>query len=160
MEIYKAGEWTGAKFAGTVFAEEFAFYLASSQGTNSSVGIQHNTTQHNTTQHNTIHTRQHNTTQYNLDAPQYWIPLVPQTGPYLERGLLKMQLIKVKSYQSMTSVLMKRGNLAQRREQRENKMGHTGRRQPSISQGERPGIDPSLIPSEGTRPANTLILNF
>lgn len=62
METYEAGEQAGAKFAGTVFAEEFAFYLAVPRGP---VAVW----EYSTIQYNTIHTRQHNATQYNWDAP-------------------------------------------------------------------------------------------
>ena len=62
----------------------------------------------------------------------------------------------------MTGVLIKRGNLDTEADtHREKTMRRdTGKRQPSTSQGERLGTDPSLTASERTNPAHTLTSDF
>lgn len=66
METYKSGEQAGGKFAGTVFAEEFAFYLAVPRGP---VAVW----EYSTIQYNTYKTTQCNTVQLGctvvLDTP-------------------------------------------------------------------------------------------
>lgn len=60
----------------------------------------------------------------------------------------------------MTDVLIERGNLDTETHMEGKQCEDTGRRWPSISQGEQPGTDPSLTASEGAHPADTLVLDF
>lgn len=60
----------------------------------------------------------------------------------------------------MTGALVRRGNLDTGTHRRKRIWRDTERRWPSASQAERPGTDPSLIASEGTNPAPTLVLDF
>lgn len=56
----------------------------------------------------------------------------------------------------MTDIHTRRGHLDADRH-REKTCGDKETRWPSTSQGEKTGTDPSLLPSEGTSPANTPI---
>lgn len=59
----------------------------------------------------------------------------------------------------MTGILVRKENLDDTHTE-ERRCIEMGRKQPSRSQGERCGTHPSVIASEGTNPADILILDF